>query len=369
MNVAGLTTGVTAIAAGFEHTCALKGGQVSCWGSNQYGQIGTGNTLPAPMPQVVITENATAITAGGAHTCAIVGLGGRDPTKVVKCWGLNYWGQIGDNSTTDRLSPVEVFSSDTIAIAAGGSHTCLIAKVNPPFDSVTKCWGYNNKGQIGDGTINVHPKVPTNVQGLYGATAISVGGEHTCAIVGTNRSLRCWGLNAFGQVTDADTDREPLPVTLADTGVDKVAASSYHTCALASGGVTCWGWNYLGQLGDGKSGISPQTVLVTWPPPDPPTLVRLQPIDQGMRVYFTPPASDNGTDIDSYTATCTPTGGTPVSLTGTTSPLTVTGLVNGVSYLCTVSATSTAGTSSASGAMTRVVRKGDLTPILMLLLD
>ncbi|MBK9443456.1 MAG: fibronectin type III domain-containing protein [Comamonadaceae bacterium] len=321
------------------------------------------------MPQVVIAEKATAITAGKYHTCAII-VPARDGTQV-KCWGLNNWGQIGDNNTTDRLTPVEVFSNATLAIAAGGFHTCLVAKATPPFDSVTKCWGYNNSGQIGDGTINVHPKVPTNVQGLYGATAISAGREHTCAIVGTdaNRSLRCWGANGFGQVTDADTYQEPLPVTLADTGVDKVVASSFFTCALASGGITCWGVNNMGQLGDGKSGISPQTVLVTWPPPDPPTLVRLQPIDQGMRVYFTPPASDNGTDIDSYTATCTPTGGTPVSVSGTTSPLTVTGLVNGVSYLCTVSATSTAGTSSASGALTRVVRKGDLTPILMLLLD
>ncbi|MBK9443467.1 MAG: fibronectin type III domain-containing protein [Comamonadaceae bacterium] len=361
VNVAGLTSGVTAVVAGDAHTCALtSSGQVSCWGANQYGQLGAGTT-DSNQPRVVINSGATAIAAGDFHSCAVI-VPSRGVTQV-KCWGRNFDGQIGDNTTTDRPTPVQVYSNATSAITAGSMHTCIVA------NGAVKCWGANSAGQLGDNSTFNKP-VPTQVSGLVsGAVDVVAGAEHSCAVVGANRSLRCWGLNSFSQVSNADKSRELIPVTLADNNVVAVAMGRMHTCAVANGGITCWGLNEHGQLGDGKSGLSPQTVLVTWPPPDPPTLVRLQPIDQGMRVYFTPPASDNGTDIDSYTATCTPTGGTPVSVIGTTSPLTVTGLVNGVSYLCTVSATSTAGTSSASGALTRVVRKGDLTPILMLLLD
>src|SRR3990172_4008206 len=141
---------VTAIAANGAHTCALtSGGGVKCWGWNLFGQLGDGTTTrrSTPVDVVGLTSGVTAIAAGGYHTCALTGGGG------VKCWGWNDYGQLGDGTTPQRNTPADVsgLAGGVAAIGAGVYHTCALTTVSA--GNRIKCWGSDRDGQLGLGTI------------------------------------------------------------------------------------------------------------------------------------------------------------------------------------------------------------------------
>jgi RHS repeat-associated protein len=252
--VSGLSSGVTAIATGYGHTCALTNtGGVKCWGANDGGALGDGTTTAHLTPAAVsgLSSGVIAIVAGASHTCALTSAGG------IKCWGQNNYGQLGDGTTTARLAPVDVsgLTSGVTAIATGESHTCALTSAGG-----VKCWGYNYYGQLGDGTIYNQRLAPVAVSGLSsGVTAIAGGYGHTCASLSAG-GVKCWGWNPYGQLGDGTTtDRStPVAVSSLSSNVTAITAGNSHTCALTSAdGVKCWGYNYYGQLGNGEAGYSP----------------------------------------------------------------------------------------------------------------
>lgn len=255
--------GVTAVAAGADHSCAVVNGGVRCWGANFYGQLGIGADGPAePVPVVVPgLSGATTIAAGGSgsHTCAVV-------SGTARCWGKNFDGELGIGAVSEfEPSPVApLLQGDVSWVVAGGSHTCAIV------NGAVWCWGKNDKGQLGRGSLNGQPQpTPEGVQGLNSVSALAAGSAHTCAVQGGG--LLCWGDNSSGQVGiplcpggDNLHCSSPVQIQASGSGVTAVAAGALHTCAIVNSGVQCWGINTAGQLGRGThEGFSVDPEFVT----------------------------------------------------------------------------------------------------------
>jgi alpha-tubulin suppressor-like RCC1 family protein len=253
VEVSGLSSRVTSVAAGYLHTCALTtDGDIWCWGRNDLGQLGNGTVVASATPVEVVglDGSATAVVAGNRHTCALTTEG------RVRCWGSNSNGQIGDGTPNHKAEPVDVvgLASGVSAIASGTEHVCALTA-----RGAVKCWGQNGVGQLGDGTTEDR-SVPVNVSALErGVTAVVAGENHTCAVTGSG-AVKCWGANNRGQLGNGTTTSSATPnsapveaVVLADHAAS-VAVGSLDTCVLTTAsGVKCWGGNRHGQLGDGTT--------------------------------------------------------------------------------------------------------------------
>jgi len=248
---------VSAIAVGYLHACALlHSGAVKCWGVNGNGQLGDGTKIErhSAVPVAGLPAGIRTLVAGGAHTCALLTAGG------LTCWGDNEYGQLGDGVVASNEPPKTVSGLTHVsAVAPGAIHTCAIVT-----SGAVECWGDNRYGQLGDGT-TTNRLAPVPVDGLgSGAEQVSAGAFHTCALQGG--AVRCWGDNEFGQLGDGTTTDRPAPVTVPGlgSGVRAVAAGVGHTCPLlAGGGVKCWGDDEYGQLGDGDRTLSLPPTAVT----------------------------------------------------------------------------------------------------------
>lgn len=237
----------TYLKAGSGHTCAVnKAGGVWCWGANAAGQLGTGNTTTSPWPLMVsgLQIGALKVAPGDSHTCALKNDG------TVVCWGSNQYGQLGDGTTTNRLTPVAVSGlSGVTDLQSGGKYTCALTS-----GGLMKCWGYNASGQLGDGTV-VSKSAPTTVPGLTGIASMSVGPNSACAMSGGY--AYCWGNNSSGQLGDGTTTQRISPTYAASInslGLASVAMATSHACALTKTNlVRCWGFNGNGELGIGST--------------------------------------------------------------------------------------------------------------------
>ena len=138
--------------------CADSIWGVECWGLNNNGQLGDGTTVSKSKPVYAtgLQKGVVAVSTGYNHTFAITRFGG------AICWGFNFSGEVGDGSSNDRYSPVHVFGLYTGVkiIDASTEHTCAI-DINGSY----KCWGSNDVGQIGDGTLT-NRYTPVNVLGV-----------------------------------------------------------------------------------------------------------------------------------------------------------------------------------------------------------
>ncbi|HQY46300.1 MAG TPA: FG-GAP-like repeat-containing protein, partial [Usitatibacteraceae bacterium] len=246
--VSGLAVGVESVHAGGNHSCALVAGGAKCWGLNSNGQLGdgTGTNRLTAVSVSGLTSGVAGLATGTYHTCAVTSAGG------AKCWGLNTNGQLGDGTTSTRYTAGDVsgLTSGVAAVAAGHYHSCALTT-----EGGVKCWGKNSVGQLGDDTTTTR-LAPVDVTGLTsGVVAIAVGTDHTCAVT-TGGGLKCWGGNLIGQLGDGTTTSRDTPVDVSGlaSGVVAVSPGNYHTCALLdTGGVKCWGYNDFGQVGDGTT--------------------------------------------------------------------------------------------------------------------
>ena len=256
VSVVGLNSGVSGLVAGVSYACALtSAGGMKCWGHNTDGQLGDNTTTNRNTPVDVngLSNSVVEIAAGGWHTCALTSAGG------VKCWGNNGYGQLGNGTNPAHLIPVDVIglSSGMIGLIAGENYTCALTSAGG-----VKCWGFNYMGQLGNST-NTSSNTPVNVSGLAsGVIALSAGRDHTCALLSSG-GVKCWGKNNYGQLGNAGNTNSNTPVNVygLNSGVLGLTAGGDHTCALMTGGgVKCWGANGFGQLGDGTT-ISHNTPL------------------------------------------------------------------------------------------------------------
>lgn len=244
----------THLAVGNQHNCVTDaGGRLSCWGTNDQGQVGDGTQSFRSVPVQVIPGGVTLGATGSKHSCAVMA------DYTVRCWGANSYGEVGDGSTTIRRTPVSVPGlSDVRGIAAGAGFTCAMTS------SVVKCWGTNAAGQLGDGT-QTQRTTPVDVQGVSSPIYIVAGEQHACAIEASG-TLKCWGQNGDGQLGVGGT---PPLSTVALTvpglsGVSMVSAGRFHTCASvgATRDLYCWGRNADGQLGNGSASYQTRPISV-----------------------------------------------------------------------------------------------------------
>ncbi len=270
--------GVATLGPSWGAACGVTAaGAVTCFGGNQLGQLGDGTTTERHNPvEVTGLTGVVEVHGSGSHTCA------RLTSGSIQCWGTNESGQLGDGSPTHSAScrrgstvvdcataPVTVSTvDDATALTVGGQFSCALRA-----DGTVWCWGGNAFGQLGNGTLT-DSNVPVQVAGVTGATAVDAGGEHTCALV-AGGAVKCWGLNFDAQLGDnaahelctsgaASHDCSKNAVDVPGvTGAIALGMGSSHSCVLFADGVSCWGDDTAYQAGvrDTERVLTPTRVV------------------------------------------------------------------------------------------------------------
>lgn len=271
----GVERTAVAVSAGGRHTCALfDDGQVVCFGANEAGQLGrsapagmNSSAVDTPWTPVPLGRDARAIQidAGEAHNCALLAGGS------VACWGSDEWGQLGTGGLAAEQNesgglPAAALPEGVTAVqvSAGGDHSCALLS-----DASIVCWGSNAAGQLGIATGEQPAGAELHRVDLgqaESALAVSAGAHHTCALL-ADRRVRCWGANHFGTLGlgtrggglgNAPGELDDLPpVDLGHGGTAALAttlgAGTDFSCVALGRAVQCFGANGRGQLGVGDT--------------------------------------------------------------------------------------------------------------------
>ncbi|HTR49840.1 MAG TPA: hypothetical protein VMJ10_03975 [Kofleriaceae bacterium] len=248
-------TGIAEIVTGEENTCArMTDGTLQCWGWNLYGQIGGSGVQASGYPIQVTTMNGVLGASAGVmvsygHTCAW------DTSGALRCWGYNASGQLGVDNQTNQPYPDVVPLASVVDARSANQFTCAQLA-----DGTMYCFGDDTDGQLGDGNMGtgVVSIVPAEVIASgspFGSVAeIGTGDGTTCARK-TDGTVWCWGTNNVGQLgigsltpaASASPVQVPLPAP-----ASALAVGNDHACAVLPGDeIRCWGDNTRGQLGNG----------------------------------------------------------------------------------------------------------------------
>ena len=296
---------LAALSAGGNNTCALTTtGAAYCWGDNEYGQLGIGagdqwfHTTPLGVAGGL---SFVALSAGGSVTCGLIAGG------AAYCWGFGGW--LGTAATIGECySPLRPFPCSPVPVSVDGglslaslSHTCGVTAARAAW-----CWGFNDKGQLGNGT-QTSSMAPVAVAGGLNFTSVTSAYVSACGVT-TDGAAYCWGDNSAGQLGIGGYDQSPHTTPVAVTGgltfktvstggnrtcglttdgavycwggydgsgvpaaipggltFVSVTAGGYHACGITSSGAAyCWGDNTFGQLGNGSftsRGSTPDAVV------------------------------------------------------------------------------------------------------------
>lgn len=272
-----------AISAGHDHTCALLDDwSIKCWGANGEGQLGQGDTADRGDAANEMGDALTPIDLGEGRTALAVSAGHRDTCAVldsgeVKCWGQDELGKLGlGNSGSlgdaagemgDALPIVNLGTGVyAVDVEATYQHTCALLA-----SGEIKCWGYENAGRLGrggndatgDDTAEMGDQLPVvNLGSERIAASLGLGYLHSCAVLSDTHAVKCWGYGQGGRLGlgdamsrgEAEQMGDALPeIALGDgAAVRTIAPGDEHTCALLSNGaVKCWGVGTWGRLGTG----------------------------------------------------------------------------------------------------------------------
>lgn len=259
--------GIISTALGSYHSSALTSeGRVFTWGSNYYGQLGDGTTTNRVVPTDITAhfgleegETVISMSLGRNHSQALTSEG------RIFTWGENWYGQLGDGSTTDSYTPIDITHQFGLApdetlsvIALGYYHSSALTSQGRMFT-----WGENWEGQLGDDT-DIDKPVPTDITYQFGLESgetiigISMGHYHSSAVTSQGRMFT-WGDNWEGQLGDGTTTNKYIPEDITDQfdlqteeSLSSISLGAYYTSAITDEGrIFTWGANNKGQLGDG----------------------------------------------------------------------------------------------------------------------